>query len=503
MILTKNIYAKSGKAFRFFLLLVLACLVPFFPSLADSFESGTPVMALPAESSANVSPGLMADSSVAGRDVAGGGKSYIIPALEIPGFILLLNGCARIISPDDEENGKKVYDTSFSNFTEHVAEGPWGFDLDDFSTNQFMHPYQGAVYHNLARSAGLGYWESAAYTFVGSFLWETGGETTSPSFNDQIASGIAGSFFGEPLHRMASHLLEGEKPSVWREFFAAGISPPLGFNRLMFGDRFKPVFASRNPATLWRLRLGASLGRFFDQNGSIPVERTDATLDFSMAYGLPGKPGYEYKRPFDYFHFEVTASGNTDNPVENVMVRGLLAGRKYEAGDSYKGIWGLYGGYDYISPEIFRVSSTAFSLGTTFRWRPAQSLTLQGSVLGGVGYGAAGTIAGAGERNYHYGVAPQGLVALRLILGDRAMLDATGRAYYISDLGGTEPGRENIVRWNSGLTVRVYGRHAAGIQYIASSRDAYYPDRTDAHQTTGTLSLVYTLLGKEGFGVVE
>lgn len=503
MSLTRIIYSKSGKAFRFFLLLVIACFVPLYPSRADFFESGTPVMARPAESSANVSPGLMANSSVTVPKGAGGGKSYIIPALEIPAFILLLNACGRIISPDDEENGKKVYDTSFSGFTDHVAEGPWGFDLDDFSTNQFMHPYQGAVYHNLARSAGLNYWESAAYTFVGSFLWETGGETTSPSFNDQVASGIAGSFFGEPLHRMASLLLEGEKPSVWRELFAAGISPPLGFNRLMFGDRFKPVFASRNPAIYWRLRLGASLGRFFDQDESIPVEKADATLDFSMAYGLPGKPGYDYKRPFDYFHFQATASSNTGNPLENIMIRGLLAGRKYEAGDSYKGIWGLYGGYDYISPEIFRVSSTAFFLGTTFRWRPARSLTLQGSGLGGVGYGAAGTIAGAGERNYHYGVAPQGLVALRLILGDRAMLDATGRAYYISDLGGTEPGREDIVRWNAGLTVRVYGRHAAGIQYIASRRDAYYPGRTDTHQTTGALSLVYTLLGKDGFGVVE
>ena len=109
-----------------------------------------------------------------------------------------------------------------------------------------------------------------------------------------------------------------------------------------------------------------------------------------------------------------------------------------------------------------------------------------------------------GERDYHYGVAPQGLLALRLILGDRAMFDLTGRAYYVTGMGGSEPGgRETIDRLNTGFTVRIYGRHALGLQYIASIRDAHYPDRADSHQTVGTVSLVYTLLGDTHFGAVE
>ncbi|MGD1152144.1 MAG: DUF3943 domain-containing protein [Syntrophales bacterium] len=435
----------------------------------------------------------------------GAGKSYLVPAIEIPGFILLLNGYDRFAYPNEVEGGKKVYDTNLSTFWDHVVHGPWGSDQDNFSMNQFKHPYQGSIYYGFARSAGLSFWESSAYTFAGSFLWETGGETTSPSVNDQIASGIAGSFFGEPLFRMASLVLEGDggKPELWREICAAVISPTMGFNRLVFGDDFKSIFPSHNPATFWRLRLGATVKDQKDQGVSSDINRGGATADFSMAYGLPGKPGYGYTRPFDYFHFEFIAVDNSDNPLEDVMIRGLLFGKKYEVGDSYRGIWGLYGGYDYISPQIFRVSSTAASLGTTFQWWLAQAVALQGSVLGGVGYGAAGTISGVGERNYHYGVAPQGLLALRLIFGDRAMLDATGRAYYIGDQGSTEPGRENIGRLNAGLTVRVHGRHALGIQYIASSRDAYYPNRADVHQTTATYSLVYTLLGDAGFGAVE
>ena len=48
----------------------------------------------------------------------------------------------------------------------------WVVDNDPFDINQFMHPYQGAMYHGFARSAGLNYWESMGYTFAGSVLWE-------------------------------------------------------------------------------------------------------------------------------------------------------------------------------------------------------------------------------------------------------------------------------------------------------------------------------------------
>jgi hypothetical protein len=298
---------------------------------------------------------------------------------------------------------------------------------------------------------------------------------------------------------MASLLLEGEKPTFWRELGATVLSPPTGFNRLVFGERFTPVFPSNDPATSWRLRFGVILDDQVYDKDSHSAAAGNATIDFSMAYGLPGKPGYSYTRPFDYFHFEAMAVSNVDRPFEDVMLRGLLFGQKYDAGDSYRGIWGLYGGYDYIAPQIYRVSSTAASLGTTFQWNLAKAVALQGSVLGGIGYGAAGNIPGVGDRDYHYGIDPQGLLALRLILGDRAMLEATARGYYISGFASSDAGgSETIGRLNMGLTVRIYGRHAIGIQYLASSLDA-----GSSHQTGGTLTLVYTLLGNTNFGIVS
>ena len=280
------------------------------------------VMALNAIERSDIAPGRTAAISMGGKAWSeekpaqtaqplswetGAGKSYLIPALEIPAFILLLNGYDRLAySNSVEPSGKKTYDTNLSTFWDHVVHGPWGVDTDAFNVNQFMHPYQGSMYYGFARSAGLNYWESLLYTNVGSFLWETGGENTDPSINDQIASGIGGSFFGEALFRMASLVLEddGEKPGFWRELSAAVLSPPTGINRLAFGDRFKPVFPSRHPATFWRLRLGVNLNADpNDQSGSSSLNRHEGDRGFLHVLWAPRKARLQLHASFRLFQF--------------------------------------------------------------------------------------------------------------------------------------------------------------------------------------------------------
>jgi hypothetical protein len=427
--------------------------------------------------------------------------SYVIPAAEILGFEILLNRFDRYTQTDD------AYRTSFSSIKRNLHRG-WIIDDDPFAMNQFMHPYQGSVYHGFARSAGLGYWESLGYDVVGSALWEVAGETGPPSLNDQITTSFGGSFLGEAFFRMASHLLEtgDESPGFFRNAGAALISPPTGFNRLAFGDRFDAVFPSHDPATYTRVGIGVRRNSKQKDVGDVHVPQDEVVADFVMDYGLPGKPGYEYSRPFDYFHFEATAASSTHTLPEDVMIRGLLCGSKYDEGDSYRGIWGLYGGYDYISPEVFSVSSTSLSLGTTAQWRLSDAVALQGTCLGGVGWTAAGTIAHADtDRDYQYGVSPQGLVALRVLFGDVAVLDMTGRDYHLGVVssGRNKEESEDILRGKVALTVRVYGHHALGIQYVASSRDVRFTDLPDTHQSIGAVSLFYTYIFDTKFGAVD
>jgi len=110
-------------------------------------------------------------------------KSYLIPALEIIGVDTAINRFGyRFVD-------RETYNVGASSIRRNLQSG-WVVDHDEFKVNQLFHPYQGSIYHTAARSAGLGFWTSAAFTFAGSVLWEVAGETTAPSVNDQVASGI-------------------------------------------------------------------------------------------------------------------------------------------------------------------------------------------------------------------------------------------------------------------------------------------------------------------------
>jgi len=270
--------------------------------------------------------------------------------------------------------------------------------------------------------------------------------------------------------------------------------------RDLAGDR---VFDSHDPVHYSKLQLGFS-GTAESNSGTstTKLKRNEALVDFSMDYGMPGKTGYTYDRPFDYFNFQATAS--SANGFENVMTRGMLAGKDYELGPDYRGIYGLYGSYDYISPQTFRVSSTALSFGTTGQWWVSEPVALQGTALLGAGYAAVGTTHSVADNDYHYGVAPQALLALRVIFADRVSLDLTGREYFVSRIGAPDRGgHDNILRADASLTMRVYRQHAISLKYLSNRRNAFYPDVGDSTQTRATLGIFYTWLGQDRFGAVE
>ena len=431
-------------------------------------------------------------------------KNYLLPALEIPAFLLVLNGYDRLAYPHT------YYSSGLQSANKFFLHGHWEYDQDTFFEAQLGHPLQGAMMYGFARSSGLNFWESLVYSNAGSYVWMITGETDNPRLNGQVTTGNAGAIFGEELYRMGSLVLEngakdGEKPAPWRSWCAAAIDPPTGLNRLLFGDRYKWM-ESRHPATFTRLSLGQSGSA--DVSDDLPNQheavRQRGTADFRMDYGLPGKDGYRYIRPLDYFSFQITGAADKHDALANVMTRGLLFGSKYELGDDYRGVWGLYGGYEYISPEIFRVSNTVVSVGSTAQWWLSKRVALQGTALGGVGLGAAGTSTEVGERRrYRYGTTPEALLALRLILGDRVMLDTTARQYLVTGLGASEPGSDAITRVDAGITVRVYKHHALGLEVVSSRRLARYPGVASRSQSVGTVAVSYNLIGDRQFGAVD
>ena len=403
----------------------------------------------------------------------GSDKSYFIPAGEIVTFEFLLNQFNRHTSRDDD------YDSDAETIHDNLDRG-WVIDQDIFATNQIAHPYAGSMYHGFARSAGLNYWEAFGYTFAGSALWEIAGETTPPSLNDQITTTLGGSFLGEAFFRSANWLLErgGARPGFAREFGAAALSPPTGLNRRVFGRRFRHLFSSEDAAVSTRALFGAFRSRIPAQGASNEVEHENYFARYTIDYGMPGKKGYDYDEPFDYYHLDFAASSDSDNHVDHILVHGLLLGDEYGSG-GYDGVWGLYGSYAYLSPGIFRLANSALSLGTTAQDELTDWMTLQGTLLGGIGYGAAGTIAtDLSERDYHYGLTPQAVLDLRMIFANTLMAEISGRGYQIGGAGYNENGgREEILQVEAALTFRVTGPHALRLAATGSWRDARYDER--------------------------
>jgi hypothetical protein len=441
--------------------------------------------------------------------------SHFIPAVELTGFLVVFNAYDRVAFRNQIQDGKKVFNSTPHTTWDHLRAQRWVQDTDPFNVNQFGHPYQGATMYGWPRSSGLGFWTSLVYSNVGSFAWEMAGETTQPSINDLITTGQAGSLLGEALYRMSDLVLRdngSEFARRFHEYLAVLIAPPGAFNHHLFGNRFKTNLPDSAPATAWQIGLGAAVDAHAN-NASVSASllRRSATTEFSMSYGLPGTPGYEYKRPLDYFDLQASGLSHTGNPIESVMLRGLLIGRKTGEQGTSRGIWGLYGSYDYISPFLFRVSSTAVSLGTTRQYWITPGLALQGSVLGGVGYGAAGTTTivpststSEAVRDYHFGVTPQSLAALRLIGGDRTMMDVAARGYYVSGLGSDDThGSETIFRGNAGLNVRVIGGHTLGARFVESIRYARYGKLPDRRLSEGTITVSYSFLGSNHFNAVK
>jgi hypothetical protein len=421
-----------------------------------------------------------------------GHKSYLLPVVEIVAMDAAINLAARHV---DDPAFYRVTPSSIRRNLSHS----WVVDEDPFEINQFGHPYQGAMYHDIARSNGLNYWQSMAYTFAGSAFWEVFGETTPPSWNDQITTGIGGSFLGEPLFRISRLLLEraDRGPGVWRTLASVLASPPTGLNHLMVGEPAGAFAADAIPFSDIRVQFGATGLTDNDSGSSLKLDQPHFAM--SMDYGYPGSASYRHHRPFDYFRIEGNVS---DEGLEQLSTRGLIAGADYGA-EHFAGVWGLYGSYDYFTPDDFRLSTTAFSLGTTLQASLSESVVLQSTGLLGAGYAAARAIGPEDGRDYHYGVTPQAVANVRLITGRRAALDLTAREYFVSGVGGFGTGQRDLIFvGDASLAVRIFSRHALGLSYQLAGRNSDFLELPNESRSRARAGVFYTFLGSGGFGAV-
>jgi hypothetical protein len=88
--------------------------------------------------------------------------------------------------------------------------------------------------------------------------------------------------------------------------------------------------------------------------------------------------------------------------------------------------------------------------------------------------------------------------------GDAAMLDMLGREHCIGGLGSHDDGtRENILRGQVRLAVRVNGHHALELHLVSSVHSSNVFDVPGGLEEVGARSLFYTYVSDTGFGAVK
>ena len=414
------------------------------------------------------------------------------------GEVLAINGIFWLVA---FAIGKPYARISYDSIRDNL-KSDWVWDEDAFATNQFGHPYLGALMYNAARSNGFGMLGSSIYSFAGSAFWELFMETETPSINDQFFTPFGGILFGEVMHRYGRAMLWNENPG--RIALAALVDPIGSFNRSALGDTWgrpqpPPMFGFLSVG--WN-GLSAEFGT---QEGTI-VENSFATLHvgINLSYGLPIDRSFKPRRPMDHFEFLAEGDLNTDEAFFAIHTRGLLWGRNFELGSAHA-LVGLFGGYDFESPKNIRIGAASVGAGSTFHLPLGERNFFQGTgVISFIPFGAAGgevdETKEVTERDYHRGYGSSQLLLARLARRGLGAVYASSRNF---EIDGTyfDEGSEIVSFTRVGGMVALLGRHGVGVEGVFSVRRATFSDKSrDVLDSSAQLRISYVLMQDLTFG---
>ena len=242
------------------------------------------------------------------------------------------------------------------------------YDHDAFDTNQSSHPLHGSLYFNAARANGYSFWESGAFTFFGSFLWETVMESEPPSINDMVNTTLGGMARGEIEHRLAIMIVDNTERGfgrVLREVAALVVDPMGGFNRIVHGEWSRQF---QNPPDRIPGRFYLELDALYQHRSGSAVAGADTVQGGGAALVRYGDL-FEgtHRAPFDYFD----ASGEIVQPAASVVTqiasRGLLTDWVLSDDPGARQRFGLFLHFDYFNDAPLYYGAQAFALDHLMR----------------------------------------------------------------------------------------------------------------------------------------
>ncbi len=399
----------------------------------------------------------------------------------------------------DEDFARISWHTVSENF-----KAGFGFDNDDFNTNQFLHPYHGSLFFNAGRSNGYSYWESGLFTLAGSLVWECCMENTRPSWNDLVNTTLGGMALGEMEHRLSTVLLDntatgGER--FWRELGAALINPVGALTRLVDGDMFRqfPNSEERYPDGF---RLDARLGYRRVEGGQ--AENPDqAAIDLAAAYGDPFDA--DVLKPFDAFWGEIDLDFPGGPAISLAEVRGILRSWELtERTSSARQVLEVSQEYQYIDNEAEVFGAEMFSGGWMSRyalgggWVAATDLNALAIPLAGVktiNFAAPQT-----GRNYDYGPGGGARAGARLYVRDDQVLDASYSVVWTHTVNGVSD--DNTLQFfRTTAHIPIVGPLGVGAEYDWYSRKTSYVGHFFEPRSTQTQWSVFLTLNFGAHGL--
>jgi hypothetical protein len=380
--------------------------------------------------------------------------------------------------------------------------------VDDFPTNQALHPFQGGIYFNAGRSNGFNFLESTLFTAAGSLMWEYFGENESASLNDVLNTTLGGAVTGEVSHRLSTMLLDntvsgGER--FWREFGAFLLNPMGGLDRLFKGEMTKdfPNPDDRMPAG-FTAELYAGYQRLNDAPPSVVRYPNQGLFGALVRYGDPFSG--QNRKPFDYFEALLEAYPSSESLGIRWQERGLLASWGISSSAAAENRLGLFMGYEYTDNQSEIFSNQSFSADLLSRFPLSRGLELRTEILG-VGFPVTALQANdtlyeytPAGRPYDYGVGGGVRSSARLEREGLNLLWIGYEALWIhTTSGASAPGAEaslssrlQSLRLEGRLPV--YGDLSVGAGWTWNDRLTVYPDRTAEVQGAEWRAFVSVLL---------
>jgi hypothetical protein len=327
-------------------------------------------------------------------------------------------------------------------------------------------------------------------------MWEYLMETEPPAYNDQISTTLGGAILGEAMHRISQMML-WKRGAWWRKGLAAVLSPASAFNRHVLGNRG----LTEPPPHFETLRVGFNTfveEEVRDHRSKVRLAN-HLHLAVAVSYGLPGDPRFTPRRPMDHLDVVAEVDVSEGQVFASLFMRGLIKGKGY-GNNRLRGVWGLFGSYDYFAPERVRVGAISLGVGTSAQLRVGHRGFVQTTVLySAVPFGAAGTRNPEATRSYHWGPGVSQLAEVRLGRANIGMLKWTNRGFAIfSDTGVDVIGHTTF----TGL-LRITGRHAIGVDLIGTYREATLSGPDTVLTDKGSQArFFYAFLSDTRFGAV-